>query len=346
MFTFGVYTQNAYHLNNAIANSFIHRYYYCEDERTDIFNVSSVDELWCYLNNRLVPTLEEHPFWGDMGTKNETFLLRPPRIRQVRVIKEDCVIPVTKHGCFGQFSEQTEETSPFNLANGTAWVYNPPEKMGNIWFTGKVSYYNSAGYFFELTDGPQLSYYKKNNWIDQQTRALFIDFTFYNININLFSVCQVMFELPPSGGVIATYLFSTVKLFRYNDHTDHGVLACEIVFAVLCIHYTIELLHEMVYFKVRFMKRWDNMIDLVMLALSWTSVWMLIYRYQSCSPILQTDAIRSIQELPDHQHLKYIHLTADRVTAVTLFWSFLKLYRQVGQSYRHKISFFMPIYLT
>ncbi|KAE8744965.1 hypothetical protein FOCC_FOCC008377 [Frankliniella occidentalis] len=279
------------------------------------------------MNKRFIVTLQDHPFWGQIGTKNETYLLRPPRVRQVRVVEEDCIVPVAATGCFGKFSSENEDKSSFNLANDTSWVYNSPDKMGNIWFRGLISYYNSAGYYFSLIDADQLSYYEENNWIDEQTRAIFIDFTVYNININLFCVCQILFELPPSGGITPSYLFSTVKLIRYNDEYDHRVMACEILFAVFCIYYSIELICDIIYFKLNFWRKLDNWIDSLNLALSWSSVWVLIYRYVICLSILQRDALRGIQELPDYQHLKYIHLTADRITAVTLFCSCFKLYR-------------------
>ncbi|KAK3907504.1 Polycystin-2 [Frankliniella fusca] len=318
---------NSFHLNNAIANSFIQQPYFCENERTNIFNVSSIDELWCYMNKRFIVTLQEHPFWGKIGSESETYLLRPPRVRQVRVVEEDCIVPVAARGCFGEFSSETEDKSSFNFANDSSWVYNSPEEMGNIWFRGLVSYYNSAGYYFSLTDADQLSYYEENNWIDEQTRAIFIDFTVYNININLFCVCQILFELPPSGGITPSYLFSTVKLIRYNDEYDHRILACEILFAVFCIYYSIEIIYDGTYFKLNFFTTLDNWIDILNLALSWSSVWVLISRYVACLSILQSNALKGMQELPDYQNLKYIHLTADRVTAVTLFCSCFKFYR-------------------
>lgn len=327
VFTLGVYTQNAFHLNNAIANSFIHQPYYCEDERTNIFNVSSIDELWCYLNQRFMVTLNNHPFWGAIGTQNETFLLRPPRIRQVRVVEEECLIPVGNLKCYGEFSTSTEEKGPFKFSNDSSWVYNPPEEMGDIWFKGLVSYYNSAGYYYTLNDESQLAFYEENDWIDRQTRAIFIDFTLYNVNINLFSVCQIMFELPPTGGIIPSYLFSTVKLIRYNNRFDHGVMACEIVFLGLCIYYTIELILEIFYFKLSFFKTVNNWIDVFILALSWASIFLLRFRHEASLSIIWDENTKKIQELPDYQELKYIHLTVDRVTAVTLFCTSLKFYR-------------------
>lgn len=325
--TLGVYTQNSFHLNNAIANTFIHQPYFCNDERTDIFNVSSIEELWCYLNGRFMVTLRAHPFWGEMGTKTETFLLQKPCVRQVRVSQQECLVPVANRKCFGEFSDDTEDKASFGPANDTAWVYNPPATMGNILFKGIISYYNSAGYFFMLENASQLSFYQENDWIDKQTRAIFIDFIFYNINTNLFSICQILFELPPSGGVIPSYLFSTVKIMRYNDHYDHIVMACEFLFGVFCMYYSIEIFYEILYFKQRFWREHQIWIDILILALSWGSVGILIYRYIATLSFLESGKTESIQEISEYHRLKYIHLASDRVLAVTLFFSFLKLYR-------------------
>ena len=53
-------------------------------------------------------------------------------------------------------------------------------------------------------------------WIDRGTRAVFIDFTVYNPNINLFCVVKLVAEMPATGGVITSSSFRTVNLLRFK----------------------------------------------------------------------------------------------------------------------------------
>jgi len=51
-------------------------------------------------------------------------------------------------------------------------------------------------------------------WLDRGTRVVFLDFTLYNGNINLFCQVKLTVEFPASGGAVPSKSFSTVKLIR------------------------------------------------------------------------------------------------------------------------------------
>ena len=89
--------------------------------------------------------------------------------------------------------------------------YNSTFDLGNT--------YPSGGYSKDLAKRrakteEMLGDLKKDLWIDRGTRAVFIDFTVYNPNINLFCVIKLVAEMPATGGVIASSSFSTVNLLR------------------------------------------------------------------------------------------------------------------------------------
>ncbi len=47
-----------------------------------------------------------------------------------------------------------------------------------------------------------LEHLQDNNWLDYYTRAIFMEFTVYNPNTNLFSYVNYVMEFPPMGSVI------------------------------------------------------------------------------------------------------------------------------------------------
>jgi len=47
-------------------------------------------------------------------------------------------------------------------------------------------------------------------------------------------------ELPATGGVVPSWQLRTVKLLRYVTPMDYFVLACEIIFMLFIVYYTIE----------------------------------------------------------------------------------------------------------
>ena len=49
-------------------------------------------------------------------------------------------------------------------------------------------------------------------WIDRATRLIIVDFTIYNANVNLFCIVKLAFEIPPTGGLVTSSRFNTVKV--------------------------------------------------------------------------------------------------------------------------------------
>lgn len=111
--------------------------------------------------------------------------------------------------------------------------------------------------------------YFSSLWVSRGTRAIMIDFTVYNANMNLF--CQVqyvdrffeqslililaetisiiflhrlLFEFPAVGGLLTSSIFRTVKLIRYVTTFDYFILVCEIIFVAFIVYYTIEEILE------------------------------------------------------------------------------------------------------
>jgi hypothetical protein len=66
-------------------------------------------------------------------------------------------------------------------------------------------------------------------------------------------ILRLIFEFPAVGGLITSSIFRTVKLIRYVQAFDYFVLACEILFLIMIIYYTIEEILEVrfIFFKLK-----------------------------------------------------------------------------------------------
>lgn len=54
----------------------------------------------------------------------------------------------------------------------------------------------------------------------------------------------MIFEFPPTGGMITSTNIRPVKLIRYASGFDYFVMACECIFCVFILYYIIEELLE------------------------------------------------------------------------------------------------------
>ena len=76
-----------------------------------------------------------------------------------------------------------------------SWVYQTEKALDGSGHWGQISSYSGGGYVqnLELTKAKSLAIVDElmqNLWLDRGTRAVFVDFTVYNANINLFCVIR------------------------------------------------------------------------------------------------------------------------------------------------------------
>lgn len=76
------------------------------------------------------------------------------------------------------------------------YKYQTAEKLENWYTWGIVSYYPGGGYIVDLSNTTNeshkiIEHLKNTIWIDRGTRAVIIEFTVYNANINMF--CSIKY---------------------------------------------------------------------------------------------------------------------------------------------------------
>ena len=155
--------------------------------------------------------------------------------------------------CIAVYSDSVQAKDPFGKAllgisqNDTtysAWTFSTDDQYGGS-YSGLVSSYPDDGYMITLGNYKNessaiIADLKANKWIDLFTRAIIIDFTVYNGNVNLFNQMRLVMEFPPTGGVLNTWTVRTSKLLRYVSTFDYVVAGCECVFVLFILYYTIE----------------------------------------------------------------------------------------------------------
>lgn len=75
------------------------------------------------------------------------------------------------------------------------WVYATETEVNGSSYWGQVSKYGGGGYYQDLSPTKeeslvQLQLLKEHLWLDRGTRAVFLDFSVYNGNVNLFCIVR------------------------------------------------------------------------------------------------------------------------------------------------------------
>ena len=104
-----------------------------------------------------------------------------------------------------RLGSKENETALKELENPGPWVYQSSLKLKNAPYMGLIASYKGGGYPLTLRRSSsrtkrELAKIHQEDWLDLRTRAVFLEFTLYNPNINLFVSVVMLGEFMATGG--------------------------------------------------------------------------------------------------------------------------------------------------
>lgn len=219
--------------NRSVRNAVAEQEIFFEDYavRKVYKDIDSIPDFWKWVSGPFIHTVLRPDFPDQPGTFYKYFrILGGIRIRQVRVKEGACEIPSAMEGfadvCFAPFSkknEDKEDFGPLNLETGRKeWHWASKEAMGEGVYTGRTWIdFPGSGYNvtipLDLNEARKtIAHLRENNWLDLQTRAIFIDLFVYNANTNLVTLVKMITEIPAAGAAIPFLLLRTAPLNTLN----------------------------------------------------------------------------------------------------------------------------------
>ncbi|MBN3276200.1 PKD2 protein, partial [Polyodon spathula] len=264
-----------------------------EKDKSNYKSLGSMEDIWTYFegplldglywdswyNKKSLPTNESHIYY-------ENVLLGVPRIRQVKVVNKSCPLHssfVSITQCFDSYLSEEEDKSPFGPKNGTAWEYMAPRSIPESHW-GMIATYSSGGFYMDLgstksKSAKLIKNLKDNLWLSRATRAVFVDFSVYNANLNLFCVVRLVAETPATGGVLTSWEFYSVKLLRYISKYDYFLASCEVLFILFIFAFFIQECIDIYKTKWNYFKNGWNCIDVLL---------VVVFKYISFNRTMST----------------------------------------------------------
>ncbi|XP_075421646.1 polycystin-2 isoform X2 [Ascaphus truei] len=342
--TYGMVSSSMYYYTKFMSQLFIDTPI-SKTERTNFKTLMTMGDFWKFTEGPLLDGLYwDHWYNNRTMAENQSFiyyenlLLGVPRLRQLKVKNGSCAIPVDLRDeikdCYDAYSFRNEDTAPFGLRSGTAWTYAKEKELNSSSHWGVIATYSGAGYYLDLSrnrqeTAAQITTLKKNLWLDRGTRALFIDFSVYNANINLFCIVRMLVEFPATGGLFTSWQFQTVKLIHYVSTYDFFLAACEICFCLFILYYIVEEILEIRVHRLDYFRSVWNCLDIVILVLSVTAVGIGLYRMGSVEGPLHK-LLEDLNVFPNFDSLAYWQIQFNNVAAVTVFFGWVKLFKYVN----------------
>uniref|UniRef100_A0A671EDD4 Polycystin 2 like 2, transient receptor potential cation channel n=1 Tax=Rhinolophus ferrumequinum TaxID=59479 RepID=A0A671EDD4_RHIFE len=337
--TFGMVNPHMYYLNKVMSSLFLDTSV-PGDERTNFKSIHSVTDFWKFMEGPLLEGLYWDSWYNNQKLYNlknssriyyENILLGVPRVRQLKVRNNTCKVYSSFQSlmseCYAKYTSENEDMSDFGLKLNTEWKFSAPSISGpGHW--GFAGVYQNGGYIFTLSKSKSETQSKfvnlrLNSWITRGTRVIFIDFSLYNANVNLFCIIRLVAEFPATGGILTSWQFYTVKLLRYVTYYDYFIASCEITFCIFLIVFTIQEAKNIKEFKSAYFKSIWNWLELLLLVLCFVAVFFNLYSNIQ-NFLLLGQLLKNTEKYSDFYFLAYWNIYYNNIIAITIFFAWIK----------------------
>ncbi|CAF2697487.1 unnamed protein product [Rotaria sp. Silwood2] len=163
-----------------------------------------------------------------------------------------------------------------------AFQYRTSDKLDTHIYIGQHETYSGGGYVYEfrghLSDlKSNLSKLHELKWIDDKTRAIFIQLTLYNPNIQLFTSVIFLVEFLSTGSISSTARFEPLNFYIFTSVLQLVCTICYMFFIIYFIIIEIRLLFEL---KLKYFHQFRSFIELGIIICSLGRIEVYIWRFQ------------------------------------------------------------------
>ncbi|XP_074631330.1 polycystin-1-like protein 2 isoform X3 [Acropora palmata] len=252
---------------------------------------------------------------------HSSYMVGMPRFRQLRVRPVTCPISPrysefreTLHPCLPPYGSGNEDKTPYSMprwqkipANQTVllsefalrkmcpkpWRYHSAEELQTLPFQGIRGIYGGGGYVADMgyTKGSAMRVIQNlqnNSWIDEKSRAVFIEFMIFDSSTRLFSAVTLLLETLPLGGVATYKRIDTMSLYgaRTVEKRSFNVFCELIVVLVLCV-FVISEIWKLYKQRCSYFKSAWTFVDLAQILSATATVVLSIFRRYHTSKLVQ-----------------------------------------------------------
>lgn len=125
------------------------------------------------------------------------------------------------------------------------WRYKKSDELHNLPLHGLRGIYGGGGFVADLgyTKSSALRVIhnlQHNSWIDERTRAVFVEFMIFDSSTNLFSAASYIFEALPLGGATTFKRINTMSLYGARTTGSRSITAvCELIVLLMVFYFIV-----------------------------------------------------------------------------------------------------------
>lgn len=305
-------------------------------------------------------TVVDRQWFQDMAS----IRVGPARLRQVRMKSGSCKYSklVGTYPCIETYSELNEDQSLYCLEwksfnesicgtndyknrfyTADSWKYTKASDIWGITRMGEYNTYSGGGYILKFVKNRANAYLLlkelvEHDWIDRKTRAVFLEFTMYNPNVNLFVYAMLLTEFPEVGGVVTWTDIQAFKPILNFSSLGFGLVMAYII--VLC--YYIFLLFKILWNCSKFgcityFKEPWNIVDCISTCLAYSCLVIIVVKMKYTSTAMNMfyeDKLTGANRFINYGHIVIWDNALNIFFAVLVFVSTIQILKILGYNKR------------
>jgi len=255
-----------FHLSHEFGDQGLHQVNTFQDSYMKVRNTK---QFWSWAKNTLVPALRARKWYngqqpvGQRGFASDrtSRMMGYGTVRQLRIKKGECTtisqMRATVPECNVAYSFFKEEKEHYGIGwepfrgNETfnnsryEYRYRTADELDGYPYWAIHGIYGGGGYVMNLRGTvnsmvARMDELESEEWIDKYTRAIFIEFTVYNAQINLFGIVTYVAEFLESAGVFPQYRVEPVNLLSYYTGAMAFQIFCEVVYLIFIVVFIVK----------------------------------------------------------------------------------------------------------
>ncbi|CAF1004007.1 unnamed protein product [Adineta steineri] len=289
------------------------RAYFLNQRQTtaDYTKINTIDEYWYWLENSFVSNIRAQQWYnGDTPQYLNGFLndksnrlIGWATMRQLRIKSKLCPDQRIISICEDSYSflneeiqlfqpgwtNQTIEDEIYSSSIRKAFNYSTSDELDTYTYVGEFGIYRGGGYVYEFR-GPlsdmktNLSKLHQLEWIDEKTRAVFIQLTLYNPSVQLLTAVTLLTEFLPTGGIYTTAHFEPINFYTFTSILQ---LVCTIFYIFFIIYFMIIEIRLLFELRLKYFRQFWTLIQLGIIGCSLGSIGVYFWRFQETNRISQ-----------------------------------------------------------
>ena len=184
-------------------------------------DIGNLDDCWEWLLGQFFGIFFQDSWYNDEPFKDTPAyrlfnynyrLIGRVSLRQVRVKKNSCKVPTAMQvlvtACYSEYKEspEIEDQETYGPADAP-FKWQSQQELKTRTYYGFYNSYGGGGYRVLLSNEAEatestLQQLKKNKWLDEGTRALFVNANMYVPALNNLALVTYVIEFPAAGGAV------------------------------------------------------------------------------------------------------------------------------------------------